>query len=75
MDIGTSKYMANKTELYDRDRHHNLRADLLEHVFNAQVNAIVADFEYEFIDDTNDESNMFIDDSGENYDEIISNND
>lgn len=51
--IGMQSYMASRGEIYDRVGHHNLRADLVEHIFNARVNLVVDGFdEDDLFDDT-----------------------
>lgn len=48
----------------------------MEHVFNAQVNPNVDDFdEDELFDSTDDESEMFEVDSGDDYDNVASDDD
>ncbi|CAI9286895.1 unnamed protein product [Lactuca saligna] len=55
--VGSKAYMANIGEVYDRVVHHNLHVDLLEHIFNTQMNPVVDDFvEDDLFDDTDDES-------------------
>lgn len=58
-------------EAYDWVGHHNLHVDLVEHVFNALVNPIVHDF----YDDTDDNSDMFVDDSDKDYDDVMTDDD
>ena len=38
--IGMEAYMTNRGEAYDRVRHDNLHADIVEHIFNAQTNPL-----------------------------------
>ncbi|CAI9281107.1 unnamed protein product [Lactuca saligna] len=74
--IGTQAYMANRAEAYNRVRRHNLRADLVEHVFNVRVNPNVDSFyEDELFDSTDDESEMFEGDSSDDYYDVVSDDD
>ncbi|XP_023739317.1 uncharacterized protein LOC111887382 [Lactuca sativa] len=55
--IGSKTYMVNRGEVYDRVVHHNLHADLVERIFNAQTNHIVDNFvEDDLFEDIDDES-------------------
>ncbi|CAI9271451.1 unnamed protein product [Lactuca saligna] len=72
--IGMPTYMVNRREVYDQIGQHNLHADSMEYICNAQVNPVVNDFEADF-DDTDDESDMFADNSNENYDDVTIYND
>lgn len=62
--IGSEMYMTNKAEVYDKVGHNNLRADLVKHIFNVQMNPVVDDFvEYDLFDNPENESEMFEEDS------------
>lgn len=63
-----------KRKYYNRVGHHNLCIVLVGHIFNAKVNPVVDNFEDDF-DNTDDELDMFVDDSGEDYDDMESNDD
>lgn len=67
--------MTDKWKVYDWVWHQNHRAGFVEHIFNAQVNPIVDAFEDDLFDDIDDEADMFVDDSDEDYNEIINDND
>lgn len=63
--------MLSREEIYDQVGHHNIPVDLVEHIFNAQVKNVVDNFDDNLFYHTNDESNMFVDFLGEDYDDIM----
>ncbi|XP_023750857.1 uncharacterized protein LOC111899222 [Lactuca sativa] len=74
--IGSEAYMVNKAEMYDRVRHHNFRADLVEHVFNVRREPIVDDFVKDnLFNDINEELEMFEGDGDEDFDDVSNEND
>lgn len=74
--ISMQTYMANRGEICDRVGHHNFRADLPKHVFCAWVYPDVDDFDVDkLFNSTDDESEMFKGDSGEDFNDVASNDD
>lgn len=55
------KYMTNRGKIYDRIDNHNLRVDLVEHIFSTYLNHVVDNWYNDLFEDTNEDSNIFED--------------
>ncbi|CAI9264199.1 unnamed protein product [Lactuca saligna] len=74
--IGSETYIATRWEVYDQRGHHNLRADLVEHIFNARTSPVIDDFvEDDLFDDTDIKSILFEGDSDEKFDGVPNDDD
>ncbi|CAI9288268.1 unnamed protein product [Lactuca saligna] len=68
--VDTQEYRANRREVHNRDIHHALRVDLVEHVCNTHIQPPI-EFSYDDLFDKSDEdSDMFVEseDSGDESD-------
>lgn len=72
--VGTSEYTTNKWEIYDRSGHHNLYTDLVKHIFHTYLNLVAYHSNGDLYDDIGEESDMFKDDSSEDFNDVMNDN-
>ncbi|XP_023743492.1 uncharacterized protein LOC111891662 [Lactuca sativa] len=58
--VGTQEYMENRREVHNRDIHHALHADLVEHVYRAHIQPPIEYCHDDLFDESDEDFDMFV---------------
>ncbi|CAI9298423.1 unnamed protein product [Lactuca saligna] len=66
--VGTQEYRTNRTEAHDHDIQQSLHADLVEYIYKAHIQSEIEYWHNDLFDESDEDSDLFIEDSGDDLD-------